>query len=124
MTTSTGNALDRYIGMADEVVRDPGLLDEWMTLFAPDAVVQLGPEPVHGHRAIADFYRLWATQFAETKHFWNSAVLADGTVRAEWVSAARMADGRVSVVAGIEHATVDAEGRITSLRNEFSVPPS
>jgi hypothetical protein len=124
MTAAGENALDRYIAMADEVIRAPERLDEWMTVFAPDAVVRIGPEPVRGHRAVVDFYRQFVTQFAESKHFWNSSVLADGTLRAEWVSASRMADGRVSVVAGVERATVDAAGRILTLDNEFTVPPT
>jgi hypothetical protein len=124
MTPPVAHALDRYIAMADDVVRDPALLDEWLTVFAPDAVVRIGPEPVTGYVAIAEFYRGWRAAFAETKHFWTSTVLADGRLRAEWVAAARMADGGVSVVAGVEHATVDALGRITELRNEFTVPPT
>jgi hypothetical protein len=35
-----------------------------------------------------------------------------------------MADGSVSVASGVERAKVDAEGRITDLRNEFTVPPA
>jgi N12 class adenine-specific DNA methylase len=124
MSAAEENALDRYIAMADEVIRDPERLDEWMTVFAPDAVVRIGLEPVRGHRAVVEFYRQFVAQFTESKHFWNSTVLADGTVRAEWVSASRMADGHVSVVAGVEHATVDRAGRILTLDNEFTVPPT
>jgi hypothetical protein len=57
------------------------------------------------------------------KHYWNVTELEDGTLRAEWVAAGRMADGNLQAVAGVEHAKVDAEGRITELRNEFTIPP-
>src|SRR5262245_699270 len=106
MAQSFDHALDRYIGMADDVVRDPELLNEWMSVFAPDAVVQIGAEPVRGHAAVVEFYRQWRAAFAETKHFWNSTVLEDHTLRAEWAAVARMADGSVSAVAGVEHAKV------------------
>jgi hypothetical protein len=110
--------------MADDVIRNPDLLDEWMAVFAPDAIVQIGPEPVHGHAAVVEFYRQWITGFTESKHFWTSTVLDDQTLRAQWVAAGTMADGSLMAVGGVEHAKVDAEGRITNLRNEFTIPPA
>jgi hypothetical protein len=50
-------------------------------------------------------------------------VLEDGTLRAEWAAAARMADGQLMTVAGVEHAQVDGNGLITDLRNEFTRLP-
>lgn len=124
MTQTYDNALDRYIGMTDSVIRDRKLLDDWMTVFAPDAIVDIGPNPVRGHSAIVEFYQQWATGFQETKHIWSVTELEDGTLRAEWAAAVRLADDSVQAVSGVEHAKVDAEGRMTALHNEFTVPPS
>jgi hypothetical protein len=125
MLNSDGNALDRYIEMADGIIAGTADFSEWMDLFAPEAVVHImGPEPVRGREEIAEFYRGYAASFTEARHLWNSAVLADGTLHASWASVVRRTDGAIQVVAGIEHAKVDASGRITELRNEFTVPPS
>jgi hypothetical protein len=125
MTENNGNAFDRYIGMADGVVSGRVKLDEWLTVFGPDAVVSIFPgQTARGHEEVQAFYRQFAAGFAETKHFWNSAVLPDGTLQATWGAVVRMADGSVSVVSGVERAKVDAAGRIIDLRNEFTVPPA
>ncbi|WP_406448891.1 hypothetical protein OH768_00690 [Streptomyces sp. NBC_01622] len=39
---------------------------------------------------------------------------------AQWVCAARMTDGTVITVAGVEHRTVGPDGLIIDLRNEFT----
>ncbi|MFI2378074.1 nuclear transport factor 2 family protein [Streptomyces sp. NPDC018964] len=122
MTTTT-TALDRYIGLSDWAVQDEAALDEALALFAADATVEIGPEPVRGSEAIAAFYRAHLAAHAESRHFWNTIVLEDGTLRAEWVCAARMADGSLMTVAGVEHATLDARGLIVHLRNEFTRLP-
>lgn len=124
MSQADGNALDRYIGMADSAVRGTTGIEEWTKVFAPDAVVVIfAPQAVRGHAAITDFYRGSAAGFAETKHFWTSEVLPDGSLRANWAAVCRTPEGTVFAVSGVEHAEVDAEGRITSLHNEFTVPP-
>jgi hypothetical protein len=119
----TGTAIDRYIGLADRAVHDESALAELLALFAPEATVRIGPEPVHGHAAVVAFYRAHFASFADTKHYWNSTVLDDGTLRAEWVCAARTTDDRLVTVAGVEHATLDGNGLIADLRNEFTRPP-
>ena len=40
------------------------------------------------------------------------------------MAAARTADGSVITVAGVEHATVGADGRMVELRNEFTRRPA
>lgn len=125
MTETNVNALDRYIGLADDVVAGRARLDDWVAVFAPDAVVEIVPgQAVHGPLEVREFYRQFAASFTETKHMWNSTVLPDGTLQATWAVVARMADGSVSVASGVEHAKVNAEGRITELRNESAVPPA
>lgn len=61
-----------------------------MALFDPDATVSIGPEPVHGHEAVAAFYRAHFAGFADSKHYWNTTRLGDGILEARWVCAARM----------------------------------
>jgi hypothetical protein len=46
-------SIPRYIGLADLAVHDELAPAELLALFAPDATVQMGPEPVHGHAAVA-----------------------------------------------------------------------
>ncbi|WP_307840842.1 nuclear transport factor 2 family protein [Streptomyces sp. GESEQ-4] len=121
--TTTSTALDRYMGLSDLAVHDEAALDEALALFAADATVEIGPEPAHGSEAIAAFYRAHFAAHAEMKHFWNTTVLDDGTLRAEWVCAARKTDGSLITVAGVEHATLDAQGLISHLRNEFTRLP-
>ena len=69
-----------------------------------------------------DVYRFIAAGMADSKHIWTTAVFGDGTLECRWVSVARAADGRLGTHSGIEHATVNADGLITSLRNRM-VPP-
>ncbi len=121
--TTNFTPLDRYIGLSDRAVHDEAALNEALALFAADATVQIGPEPAHGSEAIAAFYHAHFADHAEMKHFWNTTVLDDGTLRAEWVCAARKTDGSLVTVAGVEHATLDAQGLISHLRNEFTRLP-
>ena len=119
----TNTMLDRYITATDRAIADKTTLDELLDVFAPDAVVRLGDEPVRGADAIREFYGDFVAAHAEAKHFWNTTVLPDGRLRAEWVCAARMADGSVITAAGVEHATIGPDGRIVDLRNELTRPP-
>ncbi|KOG86708.1 ethyl tert-butyl ether degradation protein EthD [Streptomyces varsoviensis] len=118
----TDTLLDRYIALSDRAVHDESAIEEMLTLFAPDATVRLGPEPVRGHEAIAAFYRAHLAAFADSRHYWNTTVLDDGTLRAEWAAVARTKDGGLMTVAGVEHARTD-DGLITDLRNEFTRLP-
>ena len=119
----TETAIDRYIGLADRAVHDDSVLEELLMLFAPDATVQIGPEPVHGIEAVTAFYHAHFATIADSRHYWNTTVLDDGTLRAEWAAACRMTDGQLITVAGVEHAQVDDNGLITVLRNEFTRLP-
>ncbi|KOV79772.1 nuclear transport factor 2 family protein [Nocardia sp. NRRL S-836] len=116
---TTTTALDRYLELADRLVADPAALAELGTVFAAGAVVRLHDRDVVGIEALTEFYRTFAATFEETKHFWNTEVLADGTLRARWAVAGRRTGGAVMAASGTEHATVDACGLITALRNEF-----
>ncbi|MGP4009290.1 nuclear transport factor 2 family protein [Streptomyces sp. 4N124] len=104
MTTSS-TALDRYMGLSDRAVHDEAALDEAsldeaLALFAADATVEIGPEPVHGSEAVAAFYRAHFAAHADMKHF-----------------------GSLITVSGVEHATLDAQGLISHLHNEFTRLP-
>ncbi|EGG47910.1 hypothetical protein SGM_1741 [Streptomyces griseoaurantiacus M045] len=123
MTTRTPTVLDRYIGLADRAVHEEAALQELLALFAPGATVRIGPEPVRGREAVAAFYRAHFAALADSRHYWNTTVLEDGTLRAEWAAAARTADGGLMTVAGVEHARVDADGLIADLHNTFTRPP-
>ncbi|GAA2360574.1 MULTISPECIES: nuclear transport factor 2 family protein [Streptomyces] len=119
----THTALDRYMELADRAVRDPSALAELPTIFAPDATVRLRDEPVTGMPAIMEFYRVFVAAVAESKHYWTTTILEDGTIESHWVVAARRADGSLMTAAGVEHATVDTDGLITNLRNRYTRPP-
>ncbi|MFC7989541.1 nuclear transport factor 2 family protein [Streptomyces pilosus] len=121
--TTTSTALDRYIGLSDRAVHDETALNELLALFTADATVDIGPEPARGDKAVAAFYRAHFADHAEMKHFWKTTVLADGRLRAEWVCAARKTDGSLITVAGVEHATLDTQGLISHLHNEFTRLP-
>ncbi|MFE7116476.1 nuclear transport factor 2 family protein [Streptomyces sp. NPDC057654] len=119
----TDTVIDRYIGLSDRAVHDASALEELLDLFAPDTIVRIGPESVRGREAIAAFYRTHFAAFAESRHYWNTTVLEDGTLRADWAAASRMADGRLMTVAGVEHAQLDGDGLIADLRNDFTRLP-
>ncbi|MFD2420361.1 nuclear transport factor 2 family protein [Amycolatopsis pigmentata] len=124
MVEPAETVLDRYIGLSDRAVRESSALAELLGLFASDATVLIGPEPAHGKEAVTTFYRAHFAGIVESKHYWNTTVLEDGTVRAEWVCAARTTGNGLITVAGVEHATVDSDGLIQDLRNEFTRPPA
>jgi SnoaL-like domain len=123
-TQTTDTVIDRYIRIFDRSAQDPAALDELQSIFAPDATIQLSDEqePVTGFAAIMELYRFLAAGMADSKHIWTTTVLDDGTLECRWVSVARAADGGLGTHSGIEHATVNADGLITNLRNRM-VPP-
>ncbi|WP_250009891.1 nuclear transport factor 2 family protein [Actinoplanes sp. M2I2] len=122
--SETPLALDRYLTLIDPAIAGEVTLDEFVDVFAPDAVAQIGGPPAQGADAVRELYRQFFAAHVEAKHFWNTTVLPDGRQRAEWVAAARTADGSVITVAGVEHATVGEDGRIVELHNEFTRPPA
>ncbi|GAA4970951.1 nuclear transport factor 2 family protein [Pseudonocardia tropica] len=123
MTDERAFALDRYIAATDRAIADGAALEELLAVFAPDAVVRIGPAPVRGSAALREMYGRLVASHAESRHFCTTTMLPDGRERTEWVCAARMADGSLVTMAGVEHAIVDADGRIVDLHNEFSRPP-
>ncbi len=61
--------------------------------------------------------------FADSRHYWDTTVLPDGTLRAEWAAASRMKGGRLMTVTGVEHVRLDGNGLIADLRDEFTRLP-
>jgi hypothetical protein len=116
-------ALDRYIAATDRAITDGTRLDELLDVFAPDAVVQLDDAPVQGADELRVFYGAFVAAHREATHLWTTTVLPDGRERAEWACVARLTDGSLITVAGVEHATVGPDGRIVELRNEFTRRP-
>ncbi|AXE86067.1 nuclear transport factor 2 family protein [Streptomyces sp. Go-475] len=123
-TNPTETVIDRYIRIFDRTAHEPAAVEELQPLFAPDATVQLdqGLEPVTGLPAIMDFYRNFPSLMADSQRFWTSTVLDDGRIECHWVQAGRGTDGSLVTLAGIEHATVNADGQITDLRNRMVDP--
>ena len=121
MSHAIDTVLDRYIRIFDRAPKDHEALEELRTIFAPDATVQLhqDAEAVTGLERIMELYRAYAEGADESRHVWDSTELADGTIECRWVAAARATDGRLSTLSGLEHATVNADGLITNLRNKM-----
>ncbi|WP_033320512.1 nuclear transport factor 2 family protein [Streptomyces yerevanensis] len=122
-TPTNDTVMDRYIRTFERASHEPEALKELESIFAPDATVQLveGMEPVTGLPAIMEMYGHIAEGVADSKYVWTVTELDDGRLEVPWVQAARTADGRLIGQSGIEHATVNADGRITHLTNR-SVP--
>lgn len=121
---TTDTALDRYYALFDRAVADPEAIDEFLALFAPEAVVRIDVDPLQGRDAIAASYRGAFSTFAEGKSFWNTTTLDDGRIKGKFVFIARMIDGTLVSSSGIEHATVDSDGLIVALYNEYIRPPA
>ncbi|XVV15122.1 nuclear transport factor 2 family protein [Actinoplanes sp. CA-131856] len=114
---SADTVLDRYIAFMDRAAHDLGLLDDLSSIFAEDATVDLGVAgPVTGLTAIVEFYRGFYANAGDTKYFWTTTVLEDGTLKAHFIVSGRTPDGALMARSGIEYATVDADGLISSLR--------
>lgn len=75
-----------------------------------------------GLPAIMDVYRNFTSVWADSQHFWTSTVLDDGRIECHWVQAGRGTGGSLATQAGIEYATVNADGQITDLRNRMVEP--
>jgi AcrR family transcriptional regulator len=126
VTTKPKTVLDRYITLFDRAVHDPAELERLHTIYAPDATVQLTEEmePVTGLEAITEFYRGMCGTMADSKHLWDVTEFDDGRLECTWISVSRLRDGRLVVGSGIERATVNAAGLLTSLRNKMVPPPT
>ncbi|SNY31357.1 nuclear transport factor 2 family protein [Paractinoplanes atraurantiacus] len=119
--TATETALDRYITFMGRAAHDTALLDDLSSIFAVDATVAMGtPEVVAGLDAITEFYRGFYAGAGDSKHFWTTTVLDDGTLKAHFIVAGRNPDGSLMARSGIEHATVNDDGLITSLTVTFT----
>ncbi|MEU1005793.1 hypothetical protein [Streptomyces tibetensis] len=51
-------------------------------------------------------------------------MLDDGRIALRWLHASRRVDDRLVALSGIEYATLDADGLITSLDNRMVTPDS
>jgi len=111
-------AVQRYMTLADRGYGDDEAYEELVALFAADAVVDIDGTPVRGTAEIRALYRRFFDEGSESSHYWHTEILADGTHKTVWVESGRLADGRLTSVAGIEYATLDSDGLISSLRNE------
>lgn len=120
----TDTVLDRYYALVDRAVRDPDAFEELIGVFALDAVVRMDAELMRGRDAIVAHYRGLTTSVAEGQTYWSTSTLDDGRLKGEWVFAARMVDGRLVTSSGIEHATLDSDGLIVALYNEYIRPPA
>ncbi|MFD1545088.1 nuclear transport factor 2 family protein [Nonomuraea guangzhouensis] len=126
MTQTTETVIDRYITLFDRTAHDPAAVQEYQSIFAPDATVQLTEEmePVTGLPAITQLYQAMAATMADSKHLWDTTVLDDGRIKCHWVNITRSADGRLLAMSGIEYATVNADGLMTNLTNRIVTPQS
>jgi SnoaL-like protein len=117
-TPTTVKATDRYIAAFDRAVHDRGVLEEFRTIFAPDATVQLDHlDPVTGIDGIIEFYgNFLGAVGGDCENVWTTTELDDGRLEVHYVVASCSADGRLSAMSGIEHATLNADGLITNLR--------
>jgi hypothetical protein len=97
MTRTTETVIDQCIRIFDRAAHDSGALERFRSVFAPDATMQLrdGQEPVTGVAAIMEVYQVIARDMADSKHFWTTTVLDDGTLECRRVQAPRAADGRL-----------------------------
>jgi hypothetical protein len=122
--THTIETIARYMNTFDRAAHDPEALEELLTLFAPDASVQLRDdlEPVTGTAALRELYRGVTGHTAESRHVWTTTALDDGRIEARWAAASRTVDDRMVAVSGIEHVTLNADGLITNLRNRMVAP--
>ncbi|MFD1543560.1 nuclear transport factor 2 family protein [Nonomuraea guangzhouensis] len=125
-TETTQTVIDRYITLFDRTAHDPAAVEEYRSIFATDATVQLAEEmePVTGLPAIMEVYRGMAAAMADSKHLWDTTVLDDGRIECHWVNITRSADGRLLAMSGIEYATVNADGLMTNLTNRMVTPES
>lgn len=123
-TETTDTAIDRYIRIFDRAPHDPAAVEEYQSIFAPDATIQLAEdsEPATGLPAIIEVYRHVAAGMVDSKHLWDTTVLDDGRIKCHWVSITRLVDGRLISLSGIEYATVNADGLITNLTNRMVAP--
>lgn len=66
-----------------------------------------------GLAAITEFYPGFVADMADSEHFWTR-VLDECTLKYHWVQAQRATDGRLLAIGGIEYATVDGQGLIST----------
>ena len=103
-----------------------GRKDEWLALFAPDAIVEdpVGPSPLDprgiGHQGHEGIRRFWDRNFGAVSrfHFQVKDSFANGPCCAN-IAAITMwlgDDGTTMTVDGVMVYTVNDEGRLTSIR--------
>lgn len=117
-TQTTQTVVDSYMSIFDRAAQDPAAVEEFRSIFALDATVEIveGGEPVRGLDAIIAVYRAIAAETAYSRHFWTVTVLDDDTLEGRFAAALREADGSLVSMSGIQHATLNSDGLITNLR--------
>ncbi|WP_192497517.1 nuclear transport factor 2 family protein [Pseudoclavibacter sp. CFCC 11306] len=114
---SPTDVLDRYFSLSNTAGQHPQDFEELVGLFAPDATLVSGRgESATGAEAIRSFFHTFFARNTELHHVWNSRSTDATRVVVEWAVAGRHADGQVFAITGTDTATVDANGRITSLQ--------
>ncbi|KAB1646263.1 nuclear transport factor 2 family protein [Pseudoclavibacter sp. CFCC 14310] len=114
---SPTDVLDRYFSLSNTAGQHPQDFEELVGLFAPDATLVSGRgESATGAEAIRSFFHTFFARNTELHHVWNSRSTDATRVVVEWAVAGRHADGHVFAITGTDTATVDANGRITSLQ--------
>ncbi|MEU1106874.1 hypothetical protein ABZ408_38905 [Streptomyces tibetensis] len=81
-------------------------------------------QPLTGAPALRELCAGIAKGLADSKHVWTTTVLDDGRIALRWLHASRRVDDRLVALSGIEYATLDADGLITSLDNRMVTPDS
>lgn len=69
-----------------------------------------------------DLYGGFAEGMVDSKHVWTITVLDDGRIELRWLHASRRVDDRLVALSGIEYATLNTDGLITSLDNRMVTP--
>ncbi|WP_192496692.1 nuclear transport factor 2 family protein [Pseudoclavibacter sp. CFCC 13796] len=114
---SPTDVLDRYFSLSNTAGQHPQDFEELVGLFASDATLVSGRgESATGAEAIRSFFHTFFARNTELHHVWNSRSTDATRVVVEWAVARRHADGQVFAITGTDTATVDANGRITSLQ--------
>ncbi|MFF7789958.1 hypothetical protein [Streptomyces sp. NPDC007991] len=83
-----------------------------------------GQQPLVGISALGEVHGGFAQGMVDSKHVWTTTKLDDGRIELRWLHASRRADDRLVALSGIEYATLDADGLITSLDNRMVTPDS
>ena len=108
--------MHRYLELANET-HDESTGAELLSLFAPDALVNLIGEPVQGIQNIREFFEKFMAGKAASHYLWEFTDVNEKSAAAEWGVVIKTLDGQIITAQGTEVAHFDSDGRITSLVN-------